>query len=112
MNIKSISGFFSLSAALLVLFFAGGMSAGPAGDGPGKAGNSDKSSPHVSKSQQAPVVAVTGISHESNSFSVQLADLDQFNVNFDESPAEKARRFFNQSNPNTREAGYRDAARD
>lgn len=119
MNIRYISGVIPLSAALLAFLFTGGMGAGQ----PGKshtgseqeAGDKTAGLSALSKTTQPenqPVVAVTGIWHESNSFSIQKAGLDQFNVQFNEDPEERARRFFNESDPNTREAGYIDAAGD
>src|SRR5690625_7404394 len=59
--------------------------------------------------QDAPVVAVRGLWHESNSFSTQLAGLEEFDGRFDEDQEERTRRFFN-SDPDTRHGGYIAAA--
>src|SRR5690625_3236290 len=59
--------------------------------------------------QDAPVVAVAGLWHESNSFSTQLAGLEEFDGRFDEDQEERTRRFFN-SDPDTRHGGYIAAA--
>jgi len=60
--------------------------------------------------QDIPVIAIAGISHESNSFSSQPASLDRFSDRFDESPTERKDRLFGQRNASTREAGYLAAA--
>src|SRR5690625_7154466 len=41
--------------------------------------------------QDAPVVAVTGLWHESNSFSTQLAGVEEFDGRFDEEQEERTR---------------------
>ncbi|MEX2601058.1 MAG: M81 family metallopeptidase [Balneolaceae bacterium] len=58
------------------------------------------------KNERDPVIAIAGISHESNSFSSQPASLNRFSVQFGESASARKERFFRQQNSSTREAGY------
>ncbi len=60
--------------------------------------------------ENIPVIAVTGISHESNSFSSQSATLERFGARIGEDPADRKERFFSGANSTTRGGGYIDGA--
>jgi len=60
--------------------------------------------------ENKPVIAVTGISHESNSFSSQSATLERFGARIGEDPADRKERFFSGANSTTRGGGYIDGA--
>lgn len=56
--------------------------------------------------QQNPVIGVGGISHESNSFSLQKTDFDAFGVNLEMPEADRKARFFALENAKTVSSGY------
>jgi len=62
--------------------------------------------PHSILARQNPIIGVSGISHESNSFSLQKTDIDAFGVNFEMPEAERKARFFALENAKTVSSGY------
>lgn len=62
-------------------------------------------------SQEKPVIGVAGISHESNSFSNHKTTLDDFKVQFGETPQERAKKFFSLANAQTTSSGYIEGAK-
>ncbi|HSI78561.1 MAG TPA: M81 family metallopeptidase [Lunatimonas sp.] len=56
--------------------------------------------------QQNPVIGVGGISHESNSFSLQKTDIEAFGVNLEMPETERKARFFSLENAKTVSSGY------
>src|SRR5690606_16598296 len=61
--------------------------------------------------QQKPIIGVAGISHESNSFSSQKTQLEDFNYQEAESPQERATNFFSQENSQTTNSGFIEGAK-
>lgn len=59
-----------------------------------------------SLAQEKPVVGVAGISHESNSFSSHMTNLEDFKIKLGEETKDRAERFFSLANARTTISGY------
>jgi len=56
--------------------------------------------------RQSPIIGVGGIAHESNSFSLQKTEFDDFGVDLEEPFADRKARFFSLENAKTVSSGY------
>src|SRR5690606_13164432 len=67
--------------------------------------------PSYGFTQDKPIIGVAGISHESNSFSSQKTNLEDFNVKLGQTAEERADLFFALANERTTSSGYIEGAK-